>query len=357
MKLHIVGGFLGSGKTTAIAAAARSLMAQGRRVGIVTNDQGKYLVDTAFFRALKLPAVEVTGGCFCCNYDDLDARLAELEASAHPDVIFAESVGSCADVVATVIKPLLTLRTSPASFSVFADSRLLLQRLRGLPLPFSDDVVYIFDAQIEEAGLLVANKVDLLKSAEGDELHKRITARWPGKRFILQHTLGEQGVTDWLELLEAAAPPPATAPLAIDYQRYGAGEADLAWLDLRLTVDLPDHDGQAFIRALATALAAALEQDAIPVGHLKLAAVDAPREMKISLTGAQDAAWLDAVPPLNTDALTLIVNLRAQAPAEALETLAQSALKKTCESRGATVTNLALDRFHPGFPTPTHRMA
>src|SRR5512142_726693 len=107
--LHLVGGFLGSGKTTAIINAAKRLIAQGRRVGVITNDQGKYLVDTAFFRLESIPALEVTGGCFCCNYDDLKGRLAQLIASAGPEVIFAESVGSCADIVATVVKPLLEL--------------------------------------------------------------------------------------------------------------------------------------------------------------------------------------------------------------------------------------------------------
>ncbi len=304
MELHIVGGFLGSGKTTAIAAAARTLMAGGQRVGIVTNDQGKYLVDTAFFRALKLPAVEVTGGCFCCNYDDLDARLAELEASEHPDIIFAESVGSCADIVATVIKPLLELSVRPASFSVFADSRLLLQRLRGLPLPFSDDVVYVFDAQIEEAGLLVANKSDLLNATDLAELHGLMAARWPGKTSVLQNALGEGGVDAWLALLANTAPLPSAALLDIDYQRYGAGEADLAWLDMRLTVQLPDHDGQAFMRTFASNLAEALEREAISVGHLKLATINAPHDTKISLTTVRDASWMNSVPPLDTPALT-----------------------------------------------------
>ncbi len=48
--LHLVNGFLGSGKTTAIVAAARQHIARGERVGIVTNDQGRYLVDTGFVR-------------------------------------------------------------------------------------------------------------------------------------------------------------------------------------------------------------------------------------------------------------------------------------------------------------------
>jgi G3E family GTPase len=49
MKLHLVGGFLGSGKTTAIGGAARELVRRGVSVGVVTNDQGGLLVDTAAF--------------------------------------------------------------------------------------------------------------------------------------------------------------------------------------------------------------------------------------------------------------------------------------------------------------------
>jgi len=97
VKLHIVSGFLGSGKTTAIIGAARALVDEGLKVGIVTNDQGRYLVDTAFFQRAAFPTVEVTGGCFCCNYQDLESQLQQLQERAQPDVIFAESVGSCAD--------------------------------------------------------------------------------------------------------------------------------------------------------------------------------------------------------------------------------------------------------------------
>ncbi len=192
MRVHLVGGFLGSGKTTAIIAAAKQLIAKGQRVGIVTNDQGKYLVDTGFFQLADLPTVEVSGGCFCCNFDDLDARLEQLAASSKPDVIFAESVGSCADLVATVIKPLLELRMlefTPASLSVFTDSRLLRLRLLDEPMPFNEDVCYIFDKQIEEAGLLVVNKIDLLTSQRFEDLNLMVAQRYPAKPILFQNSL------------------------------------------------------------------------------------------------------------------------------------------------------------------------
>ena len=44
---YMIGGFLGAGKTTAVSALAQHLTAAGLRVGLITNDQGSELVDTA----------------------------------------------------------------------------------------------------------------------------------------------------------------------------------------------------------------------------------------------------------------------------------------------------------------------
>ena len=61
--------------------------------------------------------------------------------AVQPDVVFAESVGSCADVVATVIKPLQELDQAAggnATLTVFVDTRLFSLWLAGEELPFSE---------------------------------------------------------------------------------------------------------------------------------------------------------------------------------------------------------------------------
>ena len=113
-----------------------------------------------------------------------------------PDVIFAESVGSCADLVATVIKPMLQLHSSslkPTSFSVYVDSRLLRLRLLGNLLPFTDDVIYIFEKQIEEAGLVVINKIDLLSEVKLKEVEDLFNQVYPQKTYLLQDSLAAHG--------------------------------------------------------------------------------------------------------------------------------------------------------------------
>jgi len=86
----VVGGFLGSGKTTLIMAAAHLLEHRGLRSAVILNDQGVDLVDTRYAAMQGVPAREVTGGCFCCRFSDL---MGEIEAlrDFSPDVIFADN--------------------------------------------------------------------------------------------------------------------------------------------------------------------------------------------------------------------------------------------------------------------------
>ncbi len=89
----VVGGFLGTGKTTTILASARRLRAEGQRVGIVTNDQASGLVDTALARQVLDAVAEIPEGCFCCWFDALCEALTDLSQTGPLDVILAEAVG------------------------------------------------------------------------------------------------------------------------------------------------------------------------------------------------------------------------------------------------------------------------
>lgn len=106
-RLVITGGFLGAGKTTLLLKAAQRLTKRGYRVGLLTNDQGEDLVDTALGTQAAIPVTEVAGGCFCCRFPDLVAGLQRLQEVAAPDIVLLEPVGSCTDLVATVVRPLV----------------------------------------------------------------------------------------------------------------------------------------------------------------------------------------------------------------------------------------------------------
>src|SRR5712675_2243518 len=102
----MIGGFLGAGKTTAVGKLAQQLSEQGCRVGLITNDQGRNLVDTALLRSQGFATEEIPGGCFCCRFNSLVDAAGKLTESMRPDVFIAEPVGSCTDLVATATYPL-----------------------------------------------------------------------------------------------------------------------------------------------------------------------------------------------------------------------------------------------------------
>ena len=174
IRFVMVGGFLGAGKTTTLARLARFYQGRGQKVGLVTNDQAQDLVDTTSLRAQGLPVEEVPGACFCCRFDDLVDRVGRLESGQRPDVILAEPVGSCTDLIATVVAPLRDLygqRFEVTPYPVLFKPSHGLRILRGESgAGFSPKAAYIFKKQLEEADAIVINRLDELGAAELSEL-------------------------------------------------------------------------------------------------------------------------------------------------------------------------------------------
>src|SRR5438270_11113642 len=184
LRFILLGGFLGAGKTTAMARLARHYMDRGQRVGLVTNDQAQDLVDTNSLRAQGFAVEEVAGACFCCRFDDLVGKVGSLQANERPDVILAEPVGSCTDLVATVVQPLRDLygqQFEVAPYPVLFKPSHGLRILRGeAGSGFSPKAAYIFRKQLEEADAVVINRLDELDAAAVAELTGLLGKRFPG---------------------------------------------------------------------------------------------------------------------------------------------------------------------------------
>ncbi|MBI2150190.1 MAG: cobalamin biosynthesis protein P47K, partial [Acidobacteria bacterium] len=174
----MVGGFLGAGKTTALLRLAEYLTAGGRRVGLITNDQSSGLADTALIDSQGYPVEEITGGCFCCRFNSLTAAAERLTESSKPDVFLAEPVGSCTDLRASVQYPLRRLygddyRIAPLSVLVDPIRALRIFNLEPGRL-FSPKVLYVYGKQLEEAGIIVINKSDLLSAERRARLEEAL---------------------------------------------------------------------------------------------------------------------------------------------------------------------------------------
>ena len=358
MRIHLVSGFLGSGKTTAISFAAKHLISSGYKVGVITNDQGRLMIDTAFFSLEQVPAVEVNGGCFCCNYSDFNEKIDYFTQTLQPDYIFAESVGSCADVVATVMKPLVAYKLVSkleTSLSVFVDVRLLEKYLLNEDLPFQEGVMYIFEKQIAETDLLILNKSDLFSAERLHQLIELTGLRYPDKRILSQSSLSEENVLNWLNLINTQNTFPGHH-MDIDYQTYGKGEQSLTWYDANIKISFKNNEIRDWMDEFINRLLKKLTQKNVRIGHLKFLLDDGKNHQKISVISEsaieKDLSWIRGIwqSPLN-----LIINARLECGNVEIDSVIRSLLKSN-QNPFIQIEITEEKSFQPGFPKPTFRL-
>jgi G3E family GTPase len=355
MVLVLTGGFLGSGKTTAIAAAARLLVAQGKRVALITNDQGEQQVDTAFVESLGFTTREVSNGCFCCNYNQLDSHLQSLQSKEQPDYIFAESVGTCTDLIATIAKPLHNFRPEiKVVIAIFADANLLSSILEGRSTFQEDSVRYIYKKQLEEADLLVINKIDLLKDGQLKRIADVIKSEYPGKNILYQSSLCDVDVSSWLNNIEQfnAA---GRDSLAIDYEVYGEGESKLAWLDKNITISTNNDDAVFIVQKVIGYIVDQIQSRHIIIGHLKFFIDTGDLSQKISITTTTTGRDLK-LRLSSAKRLNLLINARVETDPAKLKKLVDDVLLYVQSVHQCKVDHGKWSVFKPGFPRPTYRI-
>jgi len=356
MKLVLTGGFLGSGKTTAIVHACHHLMGKGKRVAVITNDQGEQQVDSAFTNSLGINTREVSNGCFCCRFDELDAHLRNFAEDNTPDVVFAESVGSCTDLVATIAKPLRLFKPDiNVVISVFADASLLISLIEGRASFLEESVRYIYKKQLEEADIIVLNKIDLLTESQLASAHSIIQNEYPGKSIIHQNSLKNEDIIAWIDELDQFAFQEDRDSLKVDYNVYGDGEARLAWLDKSIVIKSPLGNGGYVARHVIRSIFNSLKQQQFTIGHLKFFAETDHWTNKISLTTASTSADFK-ISEEDIKEIKLLINARVQTDPITLQTLIDSVIKSALSPEACTIITEKQSAFSPGFPTPTHRM-
>jgi G3E family GTPase len=357
----MIGGFLGAGKTTAMARLARYYTGRGQRVGLVTNDQAQDLVDTNSLRAQGFPVEEVAGACFCCRFDDLVGRVGRLQQSERPDVILAEPVGSCTDLVATVVQPLRDLygqRFQVAPYPVLFKPSHGARILRNEPdTGFSPKAAYIFRKQLEEADAIVINRIDELSAAEVNELASLVAKDYPGVPVLRLSAKTGQGFEALTELLDQDGAF-GRKILDIDYDTYAEGEAELGWLNssIHVTASRP-FDLDALLLEIVSHLRQALQQLGLEVAHLKAIGlrdvsfgvanlVSCGTEPELSLPSRGRVAEAD-----------VIVNARVAADPALIEEQVRQTMDAVCGAHGGRAEFRSMQSFRPGRPQPTHRYA
>jgi G3E family GTPase len=352
----MIGGFLGAGKTTAMARLAKHYVDRGLRVGLISNDQSSGLVDTALLRSKGFPVEEIPGGCFCCRFNSLVEAADNLDRTTRPDVFLAEPVGSCTDLVATVSYPLRRIygkRFEVAPMSVMVDP-VRAARVLGLEsgAHFSEKVVYVYRKQLEEADIIVVNKADTTAGPLREKLVAALESSFPRAKVVCCSAKEGSGLDAWFDLLDSDAPGSAPS-MDLNYDLYAEGEALLGWLNCTVKLESDaSFDANQTLLQLTRDLSGRIGGE---IAHLKMTLDSGDGSLSVvSLVSS------DGEPDLRESLLdrvsggSLIINLRAETDPDILH----AATRKTLEGLPGNIRWSVehSEHFRPGRPMPIHRM-
>lgn len=190
--VHIVTGFLGSGKTTAIINWLRNKNEQ-EQWAVLINEFGKVSID---FETLSPQATgnekvyNIAGGCICCSArHNFEQDLKQIITHQNFDRIIVEPSGlGGADMISSIIKSIPELKLMPLICLVSAKS---IDDSRYLRLP-------LYCNQIVSSDILIISQCDLLEGKdEVIQVLERVKVRYKNK---LHYFVAENGKASNLAL-------------------------------------------------------------------------------------------------------------------------------------------------------------
>ncbi len=104
VKVDIISGFLGAGKTTLIQKLLKTVY-RNQNVVLIENEFGEIGIDGGFLKEAGIEIKEMNSGCICCSLvGDFSKSLKEVVETYHPERIIIEpsGVGKLSDVMRAV---------------------------------------------------------------------------------------------------------------------------------------------------------------------------------------------------------------------------------------------------------------
>jgi len=188
MRLIILGGFLGTGKTSILMPVARQIVAAAgggdkTRVAIIENEIGQVGIDTAFTEGAGFTTRELFNGCVCCTLAaSLMDSLNQLEEEVNPEWVILETTGLARphDIAETVKRYYDENMNTAVCITVDVNRWSRLKKVVG---------ELLFE-QVENADYVFLNKIDLADRETIDAVKKDVEGLTKGKVYEISAVHG-----------------------------------------------------------------------------------------------------------------------------------------------------------------------
>ena len=163
VKIDIISGFLGAGKTTLIKKLLQDAF-KGQQVVLIENEFGEIGIDGGFLKDAGIEIKEMNSGCICCSLvGDFGTSLKEVVTKYDPDRILIEpsGVGKLSDVIKAVQGVQDEVDIKLNSYTTVVDAKKCKMYMKN----FGE----FFDNQIQYAGAIIMSRTDIASEKKVQE--------------------------------------------------------------------------------------------------------------------------------------------------------------------------------------------
>ena len=196
IKVDIISGFLGAGKTTLIKQLFKAGFS-GEKVVLIENEFGEIGIDGTFLKEAGIDIKEINSGCICCSLvGDFSKSMEEVINKFNPDRIIIEpsGVGKLSDIIKAVENLQLGLVLNIVATVV-----------DGLKCKiYMKNFGEFFNNQVEDAKSIIISKVENLEDEKIIEVYNLVKNKNPHANIILAN-LPHTDEKKLLEVLEKNA--------------------------------------------------------------------------------------------------------------------------------------------------------
>jgi len=272
MRLLVLTGFFGSGKTTFLLRALRlATRGGGLRTVIVQNEIGRVGVDPEVFRRDGLIVKELLGGCICCS---LSTRLVSVL-----DTIVSENSADLVCIEASGIATPGMVRGMLAGTDLAALPLLQVNVLDAARLGRIEKMldIPVVRQGVEAADLCVVNKIDAVPEGFRESSEERVRKIRPDVRVYFTNLSASESLPDSLAeplrqfFLGIPPAPPQSGPTSRHHDHHG----DPSVCALEFLPSTPARVSGEAIRSAFDALIHGIESAGGLIGHVKVALIGA----------------------------------------------------------------------------------
>lgn len=345
--LMIISGFLGSGKTTAMIAIAKHLMAEGKRVGVIVNDYDSSQADLQYLRRKGFDAEAVMGGCLNDCMEEFVQKLQELNGRGGFDFILVEPSGSCIGLTHTFhrlknesgfdeyeLMPLVVL-VDPA--------RLLTEFLnRENHLALEAETLLL--KQMEEADIIVVNKADTLSKVDMQEIDTFLRERYDTKTILFMNATLNSGIDILLgkmELIGVNKKEYDSQYPDMESKHYWKLDQKLNCLNLNCEFTINNKiSGNYLLSSLADKIKESLKAQAQELVYLKIYLESGYAICRLSCIGVEEENSFDKKISVPIGTGKLLIHVRAAALPEQLKQITKSAMESVLQEEQGAYANM-----------------